>query len=181
MGFAVLETSKRFSFSPKLLVSQCQFPLFPLSPPFPPFSAGAPRQPARAPPEQADSQHIGRMRNDPCPCGSGKKFKKCHGSVVPIALQLAGDERRDEFRRAGLAKDADMRLHTDLLRWADRHLPVTWLDEMLEIYLGIEGELSDDDDIPIEEENLWLTWSLYHCPLDNGGTVAEQFRAERVA
>ncbi|WP_106477004.1 SEC-C metal-binding domain-containing protein [Phytohalomonas tamaricis] len=19
-------------------------------------------------------------RNDPCPCGSGKKFKKCHGS-----------------------------------------------------------------------------------------------------
>ncbi len=20
-------------------------------------------------------------RNDPCPCGSGKKFKKCHGSV----------------------------------------------------------------------------------------------------
>jgi preprotein translocase subunit SecA len=21
--------------------------------------------------------HVGR--NDPCPCGSGKKFKKCHG------------------------------------------------------------------------------------------------------
>ena len=21
-------------------------------------------------------------RNDPCPCGSGKKFKKCHGSTV---------------------------------------------------------------------------------------------------
>jgi uncharacterized protein len=20
-------------------------------------------------------------RNDPCPCGSGKKYKKCHGSV----------------------------------------------------------------------------------------------------
>ncbi len=20
-------------------------------------------------------------RNDPCPCGSGKKFKKCHGSA----------------------------------------------------------------------------------------------------
>jgi preprotein translocase subunit SecA len=23
------------------------------------------------------SKHVGR--NDPCPCGSGKKFKKCHG------------------------------------------------------------------------------------------------------
>jgi uncharacterized protein YecA (UPF0149 family) len=21
-------------------------------------------------------------RNDPCPCGSGKKFKKCHGVTV---------------------------------------------------------------------------------------------------
>ena len=26
---------------------------------------------------QAKSKHIGR--NDPCPCGSGKKYKKCHG------------------------------------------------------------------------------------------------------
>lgn len=24
-------------------------------------------------------------RNDPCPCGSGKKYKKCCGQVVPIA------------------------------------------------------------------------------------------------
>ncbi|HLG93598.1 MAG TPA: SEC-C metal-binding domain-containing protein, partial [candidate division Zixibacteria bacterium] len=21
-------------------------------------------------------------RNDPCPCGSGKKYKKCHGAVA---------------------------------------------------------------------------------------------------
>ena len=24
-------------------------------------------------------------RNDPCPCGSGLKFKKCHGRVIPLA------------------------------------------------------------------------------------------------
>ncbi len=24
-------------------------------------------------------------RNDPCPCGSGKKYKKCHGAAVPVA------------------------------------------------------------------------------------------------
>ncbi|HEX6904030.1 MAG TPA: preprotein translocase subunit SecA [Thermoanaerobaculia bacterium] len=23
-------------------------------------------------------------RNDPCPCGSGKKYKKCHGAAVPV-------------------------------------------------------------------------------------------------
>ena len=22
-------------------------------------------------------------RNEPCPCGSGKKYKKCHGAVAP--------------------------------------------------------------------------------------------------
>ena len=27
-----------------------------------------------------DSAKVGR--NDPCPCGSGKKFKKCHGVTV---------------------------------------------------------------------------------------------------
>ena len=31
------------------------------------------------PVEQAKSEKVGR--NDPCPCGSGKKYKKCHGAV----------------------------------------------------------------------------------------------------
>jgi hypothetical protein len=45
---------------------------------------GAPR-PARTGGDDAkvttvrrDEPKIGR--NDPCPCGSGKKFKKCHGA-----------------------------------------------------------------------------------------------------
>ncbi|MFN2426997.1 MAG: preprotein translocase subunit SecA [Candidatus Binatia bacterium] len=31
-------------------------------------------------PAQASSESIGR--NDPCPCGSGKKYKKCHGKLA---------------------------------------------------------------------------------------------------
>ncbi|MGH8443104.1 MAG: SEC-C metal-binding domain-containing protein, partial [Nevskiaceae bacterium] len=27
-----------------------------------------------------DQPKVGR--NDPCPCGSGKKFKQCHGKLV---------------------------------------------------------------------------------------------------
>jgi preprotein translocase subunit SecA len=26
--------------------------------------------------------YAGVGRNDPCPCGSGKKFKKCHGAAA---------------------------------------------------------------------------------------------------
>jgi uncharacterized protein YecA (UPF0149 family) len=32
---------------------------------------------AAAPRENDDAAKAGR--NDPCPCGSGKKYKKCHG------------------------------------------------------------------------------------------------------
>jgi preprotein translocase subunit SecA len=31
-------------------------------------------------PVRRDSPKIGR--NDPCPCGSGQKFKKCHGAAL---------------------------------------------------------------------------------------------------
>jgi preprotein translocase subunit SecA len=33
-----------------------------------------------APTAPADWSNVGR--NDPCPCGSGKKFKKCHGASL---------------------------------------------------------------------------------------------------
>lgn len=35
---------------------------------------------AAMPPAEVDWASVGR--NDPCPCGSGKKFKKCHGATV---------------------------------------------------------------------------------------------------
>ena len=31
-------------------------------------------------------------RNDPCPCGSGKKYKKCHGAPVAVAAAGAGKD-----------------------------------------------------------------------------------------
>jgi preprotein translocase subunit SecA len=41
--------------------------------------AGRPRSlNAAAAPANVDWSTVGR--NDPCPCGSGKKFKKCHGA-----------------------------------------------------------------------------------------------------
>ena len=35
-----------------------------------------------APAGRADGQYARVGRNDPCPCGSGKKFKQCHGKLV---------------------------------------------------------------------------------------------------
>jgi len=57
------------------------------------FMGAAPRpvEPRPAVPAPAVSSSLGRLdagggavpevgRNDPCPCGSGKKYKKCHGA-----------------------------------------------------------------------------------------------------
>jgi preprotein translocase subunit SecA len=37
---------------------------------------------AAARPAPAASLHPKVGRNDPCPCGSGKKFKQCHGTLT---------------------------------------------------------------------------------------------------
>ena len=51
----------------------------PVRPPFrgprPGIGRGAPQAPPQ--PVKHDQPKVGR--NDPCPCGSGKKYKKCHG------------------------------------------------------------------------------------------------------
>ena len=46
----------------------------------PPQGGGAPRQPQQRVQPVHVEEKVGR--NDTCPCGSGKKFKKCHGVVV---------------------------------------------------------------------------------------------------
>jgi len=50
----------------------------------PPGPGQAPQGPAAAPPPRPETfKREGRKvgRNEPCPCGSGKKFKQCHGKL----------------------------------------------------------------------------------------------------
>ena len=37
---------------------------------------------------QAEDDWSATARNAPCPCGSGKKYKHCHGSLVPSSQQV---------------------------------------------------------------------------------------------
>ena len=45
-----------------------------------PAQAGQPAQQAPQTPFVRDGRKVGR--NEPCPCGSGKKFKQCHGKLA---------------------------------------------------------------------------------------------------
>ncbi|MGQ0539509.1 MAG: YecA family protein [Gemmatimonadaceae bacterium] len=77
-------------------------------------------------------------RNDPCPCGSGKKYKKCHG--------VLGDEpgASREPARANALKTLDTQLSKRLLRFARQQYGADWLQDVLEAEgLLVAGELSD--------------------------------------
>jgi preprotein translocase subunit SecA len=48
-------------------------------------TATGPLPPMGSPPKVGaplSNPYAGVGRNDPCPCGSGKKFKKCHGAAM---------------------------------------------------------------------------------------------------
>src|SRR5215831_13776613 len=64
-------------------------------------------------------------RNAPCPCGSGKRFKDCHGLPSPAAMAcihraLAQMHARDftaaeaSFREAAALAPEDARIHADI-------------------------------------------------------------------
>ena len=46
----------------------------------PPRAAPAAPPPQNVEPFVRSTQKVGR--NDPCPCGSGKKYKQCHGKLA---------------------------------------------------------------------------------------------------
>jgi preprotein translocase subunit SecA len=55
------------------------------------LAAGLGPAPSSPPPARAAAPRIGR--NDPCPCGSGQKFKKCHGALLDDG---SGDDEAEE-------------------------------------------------------------------------------------
>ncbi|MEP7064080.1 MAG: DUF5672 family protein [Betaproteobacteria bacterium] len=57
----------------------------------------------RAEARRRDSPHSGVARNDPCPCGSGKRFKHCHGRETTIATAAAASSGVDALTRRGMA------------------------------------------------------------------------------
>lgn len=100
-------------------------------------------------------------RNDPCPCGSGKKYKKCH----------LGE---DEAREAGpgvhsLANRLDAGLIEGLRIFAKRRHGERWLAEAAELF-GIQDQV---------ELALLVPWSFFHFEMDEGETVADAFLRER--
>ena len=102
-------------------------------------------------------------RNDPCPCGSGRKYKKCHlGTEPPPARHTEGDDT---------VHADDARLVGAILNWAARRYGSAWA-----------GPLRDAKDEGIAAQ-LVAPWCAYHASV-GGRRIAEGFleaQAERVS
>ena len=93
-------------------------------------------------------------RNEPCPCGSGRKYKKCH---------LRPDEaRHSEGRRAIAAHRMDARLVSRLMEFAHREFGAAWR--------AFGNHFVD----PRESSELARPWSVYGFEVD-GRTVVDAY------
>jgi hypothetical protein len=96
-------------------------------------------------------------RNDPCPCGSGRKYKKCH--LASDETERASGSERSEIH------DLDEALVRELAKYAMERFGVEW-----------ECFMEDFFD-PEETLEFALTWAVYHYRVQ-GQSVLEWYLAE---
>jgi hypothetical protein len=104
-------------------------------------------------------------RNDPCPCGSGKKYKKCHGRLTVTAVPPA-------VATANTVKANDRRLVDSLMRFARLRFGPGWLGSAIAEYMA--------SDKPIDEAELQLAapWAIFDYPADDDGRSVARIYSE---
>jgi hypothetical protein len=103
-------------------------------------------------------------RNEPCPCGSGKKFKKCCGGIHEDLTSFTGEEHRRILERI-----KDFVAMPELV-----HFKKSAKGEFWGKYLGKEP-FFDEDYYKTVSEECFYRWLFFDCRLRNGRYLAERF------
>ncbi|MEK4523158.1 SEC-C metal-binding domain-containing protein [Psychrobacillus sp. FSL W7-1493] len=108
-------------------------------------------------------------RNDPCPCGSGKKYKKCHGAKDVVSIEkVVEDELRQivESYYAEYPQQKDMfELNMMMNTWASR-LRGIWDEEQIEL-------LALDYYLLIKKEEQWKSYIEKQMKKSSRASVTE--------
>lgn len=107
-------------------------------------------------------------RNDPCPCGSGKKYKHCH-----LPIDQAGQQQQLRQRRAvdtlipkivAATQQMPSAVHTGFQRyWNGKY--------------GQE-QMAEIDDVEDRGADRFMTWFIFDYLLDDGLTLVEHLAVE---
>ncbi len=112
-------------------------------------------------PRQTSTMNI--RRNDPCPCGSGKKFKRCHGKVSENALS----PEEAAWRRLRRALDG---FPSTMLRFVERVYGPEALDEAWEEYYLWEEDAPDLHPRSSESQ-VFMPWFFHRWSPDPADTL----------
>ncbi len=115
-------------------------------------------------------------RNDPCPCGSGRKFKKCHGDPVALAGAAAAEAAARAAARMPSEIVADKRnlVHTEILRFIRKRGGEAWMRMALDAYIDEWSDAPDEGEVQAA-----VAWAMFHFNEDGTGlSMAEQMRLE---
>ena len=116
-------------------------------------------------------------RNAPCPCGSGRKFKKCHGGALPPEVATLHHSVRASVLRAESVLQRSRRITQEILDWADRRLTPEWMNKAYDAW-----GLGAADELPLEEGDLFTPWAVYHfAASEQIGPVGAQWLAAQQA
>lgn len=97
-------------------------------------------------------------RNDPCPCGSGKKYKKCHGASNVIELTPTLYNKELESLHSGFVNFAIEKYEAELKQVTEKYLQPDFDKDqnLMELYTaGL------------------MDWAMMFEPIDNGRTIFE--------
>src|SRR5689334_8660093 len=106
-------------------------------------------------------------RNDPCPCGSGKKYKQCH---LPIEEAAAAEQLR-------LRRSVDTLLPKIIVAAQAQAGAIPDAFERFWDGKYTSAQLEELDDLEGRGGERFLTWFAFDYPLEDGRTLVEQLAA----
>ncbi|WP_049664822.1 AsnC family protein [Bacillus sp. FJAT-27231] len=101
-------------------------------------------------------------RNEPCPCGSGKKFKKCCGRIEGSAIHGVMQEELENLQR-------------ELIDYAMEHHSYE-MKKHFQSFLHTYEVLRKDPQVYLIAFEIWF---ILTQPLKNGQTILQEFVAHR--
>jgi hypothetical protein len=106
-------------------------------------------------------------RNDPCPCGSGKKYKQCH---LPIEEAAAAEQLR-------LRRSVDTLLPKVIMAAQAQVGAIPAAFERFWDGKYTPAQLEELDDLEGRGGERFLTWFAFDYPLEDGRTLVERLAA----
>src|SRR5215218_9220879 len=106
-------------------------------------------------------------RNDPCPCGSGKKYKQCH---LPIEEAAAAEQLR-------LRRSVDTLLPKIITAAQAQVGAIPAAFDRFWDGKYTSAQLADLDDLEGRGGERFLTWFAFDYPLEDGRTLVERLAA----